>query len=94
MIDVARTLLYFEESPTGIMLNLMRLNSKANPVLTATPQRWSAQTHLQPLYFLNVLSLTFRILRAEIPLSPLCFDLIDASLISLSFVSHISSRVV
>jgi hypothetical protein len=42
MIDVARTLLYFEESPTGIMLNLMRLNSKAILVFTATPQGWSA----------------------------------------------------
>jgi hypothetical protein len=37
----------------------------------------------QPLYFLNVLSLTFRILLAETPRSPDCFDLMLASLTNL-----------
>jgi hypothetical protein len=45
---------------------------------------------LHPLYFLNVLSLTFLILLADTPLSPDCFALMLASFSNLLSVSQIS----
>jgi len=47
------------------------------------PTKVSLLSPPQPLYFLNVVSLTLFTLRAETPLSPLCLLLIDASLINL-----------
>jgi hypothetical protein len=62
-------------TPAGILPAMHRSFHTRDPSSSSNPS--------QPLYFLNVLSLTFRTLLAEIPLSPLCLLLMFASLINL-----------